>query len=464
MAIGEQRNMRTYAYKAMAELAAELAAGLVRLRKGYVDAAEALMQIITPDREYPYDFVLYRITGYRSRGAKPAAAPMSGRKLREDLQRLMLDVCESFALHSDDYSETVYDTASLARRFSVSTKTIQRWRSRGLPTRRLIFLDGKRRIAFLDSSVRWFVDKRRDQIDRSVRFTQLTASQRREIIRRARRMASFTHCTLSDVARRLAAKTGRAVETIRYTIRRHDLENPQEAVFPRLTSPLGDQEKAAIYRRFLRGASVPDLAEHYLRTRGSIYRVINEMRARQLISRPINYVYNPQFELPNADEIFLSGPEVVKVAQAAKAKQGKLSKAPKDLPPYLRSLYSVALLDAEQERKLFGRYNYLKHKADQLRKKIDVNRIRTSQLKEIERLLLQANVVKNAIVRANLRLVVSIAKKHPDALRAHQRRERFAHAGGGEVRLFTRVSVFHVRLLGDHPELCAVGAKGAIPA
>jgi len=402
--------MRTYANKPLAELAAELAAGLVRLRKGYVDAAEALMQIISPDREYPYEFVLYRITGYRGRKSKLSAAPISGRELLADLQRLMLDVCDSFALHTDDYAEKVYDTASLARRFSVSTKTIQRWRSRGLPARRLVFPDGKRRIAFLDGSVRWFVDERRDQIDRSVRFTQLTASQRREIIRRAKRMASFTKCTLSDIAGRLASKTGRAVETIRYTIRRHDLENPAQAVFPHLTAPLGDQEKAAIYRQFLRGASVPALAEQYLRTRGSVYRVINQMRAKQLVSMSINYVYNPQFELPNADEIFLSEPEEVKVRQPAK--RGNPPTAPKDFPPYLKALYRVALLDIDQEQRLFGRYNYLKHKADQLRKRINVNRIRTSELKEIERLLLQANVVKNAIVRANLRLVVSIAKKH----------------------------------------------------
>ena len=46
-----------------------------------------------------------------------------------------------------------------------------------------------------------------------------------------------------------------------------------------------------------------------------------------------------------------------------------------------------------------------------MRSKIDLHRIRTSHLKQIETLLLQANNVKNQIVRANLRLVVSIAKK-----------------------------------------------------
>ncbi|MBL7133846.1 MAG: sigma-70 family RNA polymerase sigma factor, partial [Phycisphaerae bacterium] len=87
-------------------------------------------------------------------------------------------------------------------------------------------------------------------------------------------------------------------------------------------------------------------------------------------------------------------------------------KPPADLPPYLRALYTVPLLSHERERELFRRYNFLKYKADMLRREIDVNHIRTSQLKQIEALLLRANAVKNQIVRANLRLVVSIAKKH----------------------------------------------------
>ncbi len=402
--------MRKYLNKPMAKLATELTMGLLRLRKGYVDATEALLQIINRAREYPCEFVVYRITGYRGRRSQPTSQPMSAGTLCSDLQRLMLDLCDSFALHADDYAEPAYDTESLARRFNVSTKTIQRWRRRGLPARRLFFPNGHRRIAFLESSVRWFVENRQQQIDRSRRFTQLTATERQEIIRRAKRMASFAQCTLSDVARRLATKAGRAPETIRYTIRKYDLEHPGEAVFPYLTTPLGDQEKMVIYRCFLRGVPVPSLAERYRRTRGSIYRVINEMRARQLIQRPINYIYNPQFDLPNADAMIL--PQADRRTGKDARKGAAKTKAPKDLPAYLKALYEVPLLTAEQERDIFRQYNYLKYKADVLRKQIDLNRIRTTQLKQIEKLLLQANVVKNRIIRANLRLVVSIAKKH----------------------------------------------------
>ncbi len=400
--------MRKYANKPMEHLTAELTAGLLRLRKGYVDAAEALAQIVDPSREYPSEFVVYRLTGFRPPRTNLPSQRMPGKSLHADLLGLMLDICDSFELRTSDYPEAVYDTLALASRFHVSTKTIQRWRWRGLSARRLVFPDGRRRLAFIESSIQWFVRERKSQVLRSMRFTQMTAAERNDIVHRARRMAQFTHCCLNDVARRLAARTGRAVETIRYTIRKHDAEQPDEAVFPYLFAPLGQQEKNVIYRCFLRGVPVPVLAHRYHRTRGSIYRVINEMRAHQLLQRPIDCIYNPQFDLPNADEIVFAGSEENTVRLLAKSP----AKAPPGLPPYLKALYDVPLLKPQEERRIFRLYNYLKYKADKIRKHIDENHPRAAQLKKVEALLLRANVVKNQIVRANLRLVVSIAKNH----------------------------------------------------
>ncbi len=397
--------MRKYLNKPIEGLAAELTAGLRRLRRGYVDAAEALIEIIDVSRSYPYEFVVYRLTGYRPGGSKLPDEPIAGKSLRGDLLRLMLDLCDSLDLTTDSYDEPVFDTDDLARRFDVSTKTIQRWRRRGLPARRLVFRDGKRRVAFLESSVKRFVSRRPRQVARSRRFRHLTENEKRDILRRARRMAAFTTCTLSDVARRIARRTGRAVETIRYTVRKHDTDHPAQAIFPDMTGPLGDEERSTIYRSYLRGVSVQALARRYGRTRGSVYRVVNEMRAKHLLKRPIQYVFNPQFDLPNADELIL-GPE------PPRREPDKPARMPDGLPAYLRALYDVPLLTPEQERDLFRRYNYLKYKADRLRKKLDLNRVQAGRLKEIEKLLLQANGVKNRLVRSNLRLVVSVAKKH----------------------------------------------------
>ncbi|MCD4823702.1 MAG: sigma-70 family RNA polymerase sigma factor [Phycisphaerae bacterium] len=401
--------MRKYKNKAMEELAAELCSGLLRLRKGYLDAAEELLRLVGSDQAYPYDFVVYRLTGYRPPKSQATENLLEGRSLRSDLLQAILDISASFDLSTRDYDEAVYDSAALAKQFKISTKTIQRWRARGLPARRMYFPDGKRRVAFLERSVSWFFRQHASQVQRSTKFSQLTSEERQDILRRARRMASFTQCNMGDVVRRLARRTGRVMETIRYTIRRHDKEHPDDAIFPRLLHSLGDMEKRRIYRSFLQGYSAVELAREFHRTRSSIYRIVNELRAIQLLKRPISYVDNEQFSLPDAEKTILAAHKALKSKASGKTAG---IRPPRDLPPYLQSLYKMPLLKAENERDLFCRYNFFKYKADMLRQTIDLRHVRASQVKQVESYLLRANSLKNQIVRANLRLVVSIAKKH----------------------------------------------------
>ena len=139
----------------------------------------------------------------------------------------------------------------LAKQFNVSTKTISRWRELGLVSRRLVF-DGRKRVGFLRSSVDRFVKNNQERVVRGSRFSQLTDEQRREIVDRARRMASAGGCQ-SEISRRLAKRAGRSVETIRSTIRQFDRQHPELAIFPDLTGPLTEAQKTRIYQAFKRG-------------------------------------------------------------------------------------------------------------------------------------------------------------------------------------------------------------------
>jgi RNA polymerase primary sigma factor/RNA polymerase sigma factor len=88
------------------------------------------------------------------------------------------------------------------------------------------------------------------------------------------------------------------------------------------------------------------------------------------------------------------------------------SKLPSGLPPYLASLYEVPLLTREQEAHLFRKMNYLKYKAARLREELQPSRPKAALMEQIEKLYAAAVATKNEIIRANLRLVVSIAKRH----------------------------------------------------
>jgi RNA polymerase primary sigma factor len=97
-------------------------------------------------------------------------------------------------------------------------------------------------------------------------------------------------------------------------------------------------------------------------------------------------------------------------------------RAPKDVPPELASQYVWPLLSKEQEQHLFRQMNYLKYKAarlrDGLRKggdagaELDPSRVRIETLKRIEDLQREANAVKDHLIKANMRLVTNIAKRH----------------------------------------------------
>jgi RNA polymerase sigma factor (sigma-70 family) len=371
-----------------------------------IDRAEQLLVEIDGGKRYPYEYVCYRITGFRPEGWP--ALVLEGTDVRHDLGLFVEDLSATARQAVEHVTEPVLTVDEVSRRFNVSTRTVTRWRRQGLVARRFV-IDGRTKVGFLESSLQRFVTAHRLQVERGTRFRQLTEAERDEIIRRARRMALVRpgQAGLVEIARRIARKMARSTETVRLTLKSYDRENPDRAIFPTSVPPLDDDAKAQIYRRFRMGVSAEVLARQYGRTRSSIYRVLNEMRARRILGNKLEFIDHESFHDP-ANVGAIVGP----MPEPADGKAPRRPKAPKGLPPYLASLYEVPLLDRIQEMHLFRKMNYLKYQAHQLRLELDPSRAKTADLDEIERLQEEALSVKNQIIRANLRLVVSIAKRH----------------------------------------------------
>ena len=297
--------------------------------------------------------------------------------------------------------EEILSIEDLARRFNVSTKTISRWRDHGLVAERFV-VDGRRRVGFPAGAVERFIRTNRLRIDRGSRFSQLSPDEHDKIIQWARRLATAGACP-ADVHRRIAQRLGRSVETIRYTIKRHDQDHPGEAVFAAADGRLRPESCARIFQHHLRGESVESIARRYNRSRASIYRIILAQRAEHVRQLPLDHIPNPLFARKNAEQVV--GEKYPETAD------GKRVRRPSGLPAYLASLYEVPLLTREQEAWLFRRFNYLKFKAAQLRDQLDPERPSSRLMDQIERLYEEVVDIKNRIVRANLRLVVSIAKR-----------------------------------------------------
>jgi RNA polymerase sigma factor (sigma-70 family) len=368
--------------------------------------AERLLAEIEPDRHYPYQYVCYRVTDFR-----PDSYPdllIEGKDLEHDLVLLIEALARSApAVPVETVDEPVLTLEQMSQRLKVSTKTISRWRGRGLVGRRVV-CNGRRQLGFLQSVVDRFLAANKDRVERSGRFTQLTDDEREDILRRAKRLARVSSSTLTEVSRRIARRLGRSPETVRYTIKNFDREHPEQSLFPTLTGPMDAQTKQTLYSLYRRGISVETLAKRFNRTRTSVYRVINEVRAQRLLDQPLEYIYHASFDDPECEAAIRARMPGLEEYEDQKHRM----RVPKDAPPELASLYEMPLLNKEQEQHLFRKMNFLKHKATRLRDKLDPTRARTQDLKAIEDLQLEASAIKDQLISSNMRLVVAIAKKH----------------------------------------------------
>ncbi|MBN1345751.1 MAG: sigma-70 family RNA polymerase sigma factor [Phycisphaerae bacterium] len=398
-----------YTLEMIQQLARQLLMSPPRLRLQQIEGAEYLIDLIEPRRTYPYDLVLFHVTQFRRKVRTDDENLLPGKPLISDLVQLVDDLSASTDLMVHHIDQACWTVEQLGERLRVSHKTLNRWHRRGLVSYRAVDEEGRRRMVFPERAVRRFVRKNPALVTRAASFSKLTDEERQSIVERARELIEDGLVRVSEVAERLAKKLGRSTETIRYILRRHDQEHPEDRLFGRPPEPLGSEDHLKIYRCYRSGDAVADLARRFARKPSAVYRIITEIRARELLRQDIEYIPSDEFDDADADAMILGG-------QGSPAKTDNAPrKRPRptgDLPTYLKELYDLPLLQEEQERDLFRRYNYVKFKAKRLAETIDPRQPRAADLNDLESLLNRAEDVRNRIIQANLRLVVSIAKKH----------------------------------------------------
>jgi RNA polymerase primary sigma factor len=384
----------------------ELAAQQVRfapqsVRNKQIWQAEAFLLSIDSEMKYVYGNICHEITGYRPEADEDSN--VTGEDLAHDLRCFVEDLSDSLNVSAADLGEPVLTVQEISEQFNVSAKTVDRWRDRGLASRRLK-VDGRKRVVIPKSTLDRFVAAHQKEIDRGRTFRQMSDSERQQIIIDARAMAA-TGLGLTEVSRQLGQKLGRATETVRYTLRDYDKSHPENAIFPKVAGQVSVEHQSLMFDLHAQGISIADLARRFGRSKPAVHGILAEVRIKRLKAVPIDYMDSDEYRMEGAEGIICG------TAPDYDPQKGSL-RVPSGLPAYLAELYKVPLLNKAQEQYYFRKMNFLKYQASELQKTLDVRRTAARVVKKMESLLEDANGVKNMLTRSNLRLVVSIAKRH----------------------------------------------------
>jgi RNA polymerase sigma factor (sigma-70 family) len=371
-------------------------------RQEQVARAQKLIAETEPTRNYPYQYVCFRVTDYRSDAYADLLIP--GSELKHDLELFVRLVERSLpAVPVEQTVEPVLTLEEVSKKFRVSTKTISRWRVRGLTARR-VKVNGRSQLAFPRSVVEKFVNEHNDLVEKGAKFSHLTDGEKDGILQLARDLKE-SGASLTDVSKRIATQLGRSPEAVRYTIKNFDRAHPDLALFPKANGPLTGRQKEQIFNAKEQGEPMKIMTQRFGRSRSSMYRVQNEVRAKELL-QPVDYIHNPEFDDPAKEAEILADMPGLAEFEAKRFNKN----APKDVPPQMMHLYEWPLLTKEQEQHMFRKMNFLKHKLHTFQQSIDPARAKVSDLRTIENLREDIKAARDVLINCNQRLVYAQAK------------------------------------------------------
>jgi len=230
---------------------------------------------IDPGGVYPEDWIVFRITGYRPEIDSPALVP--GEALRGDLSAVAEKISEHAGLTSADIDEPSETIDSLAARWNVSRKTIERYRRLGLIARRLDLGSGRRSVIFMRSAVEWFETLNADRLGKAARFDRIGETQLTKFERWARIYRRRLGCSRSQAAARIALRTEHSHEGVRKALIRID----RDCASPIFTdpAPTSTRDQTFALRAVLRGIEPARIAERTGHSHNATLRAINIARS-----------------------------------------------------------------------------------------------------------------------------------------------------------------------------------------
>ncbi|MDD5011510.1 MAG: sigma-70 family RNA polymerase sigma factor, partial [Phycisphaerae bacterium] len=333
---------------------------------------------------------------------------------KELLQNLPIYIAKSSArlrLPAAKQKEKIYSLAETAKKLNISIRTIERWQKKGFFGKKYLFDDGSLKTGFTESQIDEFIKSNPALVEKASSFSLIEPKLKDKIIERASQIAHDETLSRTAVIRKVAAEFDRAPETVRSIIVDCEKNNKRQ-IFLRRHSAIGTSQAAMIFNMFAQGETAEILAEKFGKSTSSIYRIITQRRIRKLLTAKIEYIPSAEFNEANAKENILSGRGYAPRAPRKILSDSDGGISGKKWEDFIETVKKIPMLNRQQETELFRRYNFLKFLAADAFGKLSLTKSCGRDARLAEDFLAEAGRLKNIIIEANLKLVISIAGRH----------------------------------------------------
>lgn len=374
-------------------------------RRHLARAEELAHQLIesAPDASaasgFPEDWIVFRITGLRGdsvlhRASEPALVIREA--LVADLPALIDRLSAAAELDPNEHPTPAWlSPAELCARWRISRKTLERYRRRGLVSRRITLGGGKQRVVFSRALVESFERRFAAELDAAGGFARLSKRERERIIARAARYRARFGWSLHRCAQRLAPRMARSIECIRLVLRDHDAQ----ALTPIFDDPppldSADVERLEALAR--RGGRVSAATRAMRKSRSTGHRAVNIARASRLRSLTLTGPVGPGFDAPKVERTILGH-------DAARLNLGAAGAS--NASEVLRLAEQIDAEAAAFERARAAAYWYVLHSARIATAQLARHQPSSDTLDHIETRLRWASRIKAEMVRSQLPLLV----------------------------------------------------------
>jgi uncharacterized protein YeaO (DUF488 family) len=243
-----------------------------------IHEVELFSDDIDPEAVYPHTELVRRLTGFTS--SSGSGEVMTGAEILADLSSMSEHLCV-LADHSaaDPDAEMLLSRDDVLRRWTISVKTLARWRGRGLVARRVRHDPGRWVLAFHPGVVERFEARHIEMLSRAGSFARLDEGR---VLAEARALLEREEVSMHAAANIISQSIGGTPEGVRQVLLRHEARTP---LFDR-RSPMSSRERAVAWRAWLRGIEPSDIAHHVRRPSTNVQRGIRVHRAAILKQIP----------------------------------------------------------------------------------------------------------------------------------------------------------------------------------